>query len=78
MEGPIWGVTEQIVEQALKSMKVSKAPGPSGVKSYLIKAPGATGEKGLFQGCGPIEQARFQSSGPRVVPYRYIKVGEMS
>ena len=29
----IWGVTEQIVEQALKSMKVDKAPGPSGVTS---------------------------------------------
>ena len=29
VEGPIWGVTEQMVEQALKSMKVSKAQGPS-------------------------------------------------
>ena len=37
VEGLIWGVTEQIVEQALKSMKVDKAPGPSGVTSNLIR-----------------------------------------
>ena len=49
MKGPIWGVNEEIVEQALKSMKLGKAPGPSGVKSDLIKAAGATKVKGLFQ-----------------------------
>ena len=49
VEGPIWGVTEQIVEQALKSMRVGKAPGPSGVTSDLIKAAGATGVKGFFR-----------------------------
>ena len=49
-------MTEQIVEQALKSMKVGKAPGPSGVTSNLIKAAGATGVKGLFQVCEFIEQ----------------------
>ena len=37
MEGPIWGKTEQMVEQALKSIKVGKAMGPSGVTSDLIK-----------------------------------------
>ena len=31
VEGPIWGMTEQIVEQALKSIKLGNAPGPSGV-----------------------------------------------
>ena len=51
----IWGVTEQIVEQALKSMKVGKAPGPSGITSDLIKAAGATGVKWLFQVCESIE-----------------------
>ena len=50
-EGRIWGVTEQIVEQTLKSMKVGKALGPSGVTSDFIKAAGATGVKGLFQVC---------------------------
>ena len=30
VEGPILGVTEQIVEQALKSMKLGKASGLSG------------------------------------------------
>ena len=45
-----------MVEQALKSMKVDKAPGPSGVTSNLIKAAGATGVEGLFQVCESIEQ----------------------
>ena len=55
MEGPILGVTEQIVEQALKSMKIGKAPGPSGVTvSNLLKATGANGVEGLFQVCEPI------------------------
>ena len=31
VEGSIWGVTEQIVEQALRSIKVGKAQGPSDV-----------------------------------------------
>ena len=56
MEGPIWGVAEQIVEQALKSMKVGKALGPSGVTSNLIKTADATGVKGIFQVCKSIEQ----------------------
>ena len=56
MEGPLWGVTEPIVEKALKSMEVGKAPGPSGVTSDLIKAAGATGRKGLFQVCDSSEQ----------------------
>ena len=47
VEGLIWGVTEQIVEQALKSMKVGKTLGPSVVTSDLIKAARATGVKGL-------------------------------
>ena len=37
VEGPIWGVTEQIVKQELKSMKVGKVPEPSGVTSNLFK-----------------------------------------
>ena len=56
VEGLIWGVTEQTVEQALKSMKVGKTPGSSGVTSSLIKATGATGVNGLFQVCESIEQ----------------------
>ena len=54
--GAIWGVTKQVVERALKSMKVGKAPGLSGVTSDLIKAAGATGVKVLFQVCESIEQ----------------------
>ena len=49
-------MTEQTVEQALKSMKVGKTPGSSGVTSSLIKATGATGVNGLFQVCESIEQ----------------------
>ena len=56
VEGPIWGMTEQIVEQALNTMKVGKALGPSGVTSNFIKAAGATGVKGLFQVCESIER----------------------
>ena len=56
VRGPIWGVTEQIVEQGLKSMKVGKALGPSGVTGDLIKAAEATGVKGLFQVCESVEQ----------------------
>ena len=50
VKGPIWGVTGQLVEQALKSIKVGKAPGPSGVTSGLIKAAV------LLQVCVSIEQ----------------------
>ena len=35
--GPILGVNEQILEQALKSMKVGKVPGPSGIISDPIR-----------------------------------------
>ena len=44
VKGPIWGVTEHIVEQLLKIMKVGKALRPYGVTSDLIiiKAAGAT------------------------------------
>ena len=56
VEKPIWGVTEQTVEQALNSMKVGKTTGPSGISSDLIKAAGTTGVKGLFQVCESIEQ----------------------
>ena len=63
----------------MKSLKVNKAPGPSGVTSNLIKAAGATGVKGLFQVCELFnKKARFQSSGPRIIPYGYTKVREMS
>ena len=56
MGGPIWAVTEQLVEQALKSMKVSKVPRSFGVISDLIKAAGATRVNGLFLVCESIEQ----------------------
>ena len=56
MEGSIWSVTEQIVEQTLKSMKVGKVLGPCEVTSDLVKAAGATGVKGLFQVSEFIEQ----------------------
>ena len=56
VEGPTWGVTKQMVGQALKSIKVGKVPGPSGVTSDLIKAAGTTGVKSLFQVCESIEQ----------------------
>ena len=51
------------MQPALKSVKVGKALGPSGVTSDLIKPAGATGVKGLFQVCEPLNRkARFQSS----------------
>ena len=51
VEGLIWGVTEQTVEQALKSMKVGRHRGQLGsLVSDLIKATGATGVKWLFSG----------------------------
>ena len=40
----------------MNSMKVGKAPGPSGVTSNLIKAAGAIKVKELFQVCESIEQ----------------------
>ena len=55
-EGPIWGVTKQMVEQALTSMKVGNALEPSGVTSDFIKAAGVTGVNGLLQVCECIEQ----------------------
>ena len=68
VEGLKWGVTEQTVEQALKSMKVGKVPGPSGVTNGLIKVVGATGVKGLFRFVNPLNsKVKFQSSGPRVI-----------
>ena len=54
MEGPMKGVTEQMVEQALKSMNVVKAMGASRVTSDLVKAAGVLGVKGLFQVCESI------------------------
>ena len=44
------------VEKPLKSRKVGRATGPSGVTSNLIKAAGATGVKELFQVCESIKQ----------------------
>ena len=60
-----------MVEQALKSMKVGRAPRPSGVTSDLIKATGATEVKGLFLFVfvNPLNRkVRFQSSGSRFKP----------
>ena len=55
VEGSIWGVTEQMVDQVLKSMKVGKAPEPPGVTSDFKKAAGATGVSGRFQVCESID-----------------------
>ena len=38
LQGPIQGVAEQMVEQALKSMKVGKVIGPSRIICNLIMA----------------------------------------
>ncbi len=43
VEGPILGVTEKEVEEALQKMKRGKAPGPSGVTADLLKYAGETG-----------------------------------
>ena len=57
MEGPnILGETEQMLEQELKSMKVSKVPGPSRETSDFIKVAGATRVKRVFLVCEFIEQ----------------------
>ncbi len=37
VEGPILGVTEKEVEEALRKMIEGKAPGPSGVTTDLLK-----------------------------------------
>ena len=76
VEGSIWGATEQVVEQALKSMKV---PVPSGVTSNLKKATGATVVKGRFQVCKSIEEeGEAPEQWAKVLLYRYIKVKKMS
>ncbi len=47
VEGPILGVTEKEVEEALQKMKRGKAPGPSGVTTKLLKYAGETGVREL-------------------------------
>ncbi len=47
VEGPILGVTEKEVEEALQKMKRGKAPGPSGVTTYLLRYAGETGVREL-------------------------------
>ncbi len=47
VEGPIVGVTEKEVEEALQKMKRGKAPGPSGVTVDLLKCAGETGIREL-------------------------------
>ena len=57
-------------------MKVGKQWGPSGVRSDLTEAAEATGVKGFFRLVNPLNRkVRFQSSWPRVIPYRYITEG---
>ncbi len=46
-EGPILGLTEKKVEEALQKMKRRKAPGPSGVTADLLKYAGETGGREL-------------------------------
>ncbi len=43
VEGPILGVTVNEVEEALRKIKRGKAPGPSGVTTYLLRYEGETG-----------------------------------
>ncbi len=43
VEGPILGITEKKVEEALQKMKRGKAPGPSGVTTQLLRYDGETG-----------------------------------
>ena len=63
----------------MNSMKVGKAPGPSGVTSNFIKAAGAIKVKELFQVCESLNRkAMFYSNWSRVIPYRYIQVRQMS
>ncbi len=47
VEGPIMGVTEKEVEEALKRMKRGKAPGPSGVMTDLLRYGEETGVQEL-------------------------------
>ncbi len=47
VEGLILGVTEKEVEEALQKMKRGKAPGPSGVTTYLLRYAGETGVREL-------------------------------
>ncbi len=47
VEGPILGVTEEEVEEALRKMKRGKAPGPSGVTTDLLRYVGETGVREL-------------------------------
>ncbi len=42
VEGPILGVTEKEVEEALRKKKRGKAPGPSGVTTVLLRYAGET------------------------------------
>ena len=58
VEGSLSGVTEQIVEQALKSEHESMKARQRAIwgDKWSIKAAGATGMKGLFQVCKSSEQ----------------------
>ncbi len=47
VEGPILGVTEEEVEEALQKMKREKAPGPSGMTTDLLKYAEETGVQEL-------------------------------
>ena len=43
VEGPLYEITEQEVEKALKEMKNDRAAGPSGLTSDMLKYAGHTG-----------------------------------
>ncbi len=47
MEGPILGITEKEVEEALQKMTRGKAPGPSGETTDLVRYVGETGVREL-------------------------------
>ena len=49
VEGPVTNITEEEVAKALRAMKPSKAPGPSGITSDVLKATGNTGLQQMTQ-----------------------------
>ena len=51
VEVPLYEITEQEVEKALKGMKNDRASGPSGLTSEMLKYAGRTGALELLRVC---------------------------
>ena len=62
VEGPIIGVTEKEIRDALKSMKSGKAAGPSGLTADILRAAGETGLRELNK---IFEKMEAEESAPR-------------